>query len=474
MSRRLAVIGGGISGLTLAWAALRARPDLEVRLFEGRDRIGGAIESRRVDDLLMEGGPDSMITDKPAGLELCRDLGLEDLLQATSSDDRRAMVVKDGRLVPIPEGFRLLAPTRFLPFVLSPVISFPGKLRMGLDLFLPPRRDEGDETLASFVVRRLGREALERLAQPLVGGIYGGDPEKLSLQATMPRFMELEKKYGSVTRGMLAGIAAARKAGGGAPGGGTSGARYGLFASLEGGIETLVRRLEEVLPAGTVLRGRKVASVRPHGGGWVVATDAGEETFDAVALAMPTWSAAELVGFDPDLSRELAAINYHSSAAVNLVYRRDQIPGKLDAFGWVVPRIEGRVTLACTYASVKYAGRAPADKVILRGFAGGSGREADVDKPPEELVEDVKRDFRDLMKVKGEPEYVWSARHHKCMPHYELHHLDRVAAIERKVLRHPGLFLTGNGFRGVGIPDCAKQARDAAGRAADYLASHSQ
>lgn len=467
MSARLAVIGGGISGLTLAWAALRARPDLEVRIYEARDRIGGAIDSRRVGDLLLEGGPDSLITDKPAGLQLCQDLGLEDKLQATTTDDRRALVVKNGKLIPIPEGFRLLAPTRFLPFVLSPVISFPGKLRMGLDLVLPRRKEEGDETLASFVVRRLGREALERLAQPLVGGIYGGDPEKLSLQATMPRFMDLEKKYGSVTLGMLAGIRAARKAGSQA--GGTSGARYGLFASLEGGIGTLVTRLLELLPPEAVRANCKVESVRPEGGRWVVRADGAEETFDAVALAMPTWASAEVAGFDPDLARGLAAINYHSSAAVNLVYRRDQVPRKLDAFGWVVPRIEGRITLACTYASVKYAGRAPADKVILRGFAGGSGREADVDKPAEELVEDVKRDFRELMGLQGDPEYVWCCRWHKTMPHYELGHLDRVAALERRVAAHSGLFVTSNGFRGVGIPDCVRQAREAADRAVEFL-----
>lgn len=466
MSRRLAVLGGGVSGLTLAWAALRENPDLEVRLFEGRERVGGCIETRRQEGLVLEGGPDSLITDKPAGLQLCRDLGLEDRLQPTNEDDRQARVVKQGRLLNIPEGFRLLAPTRFLPFVTSPVISPLGKLRMGLDLFLPRRRDEGDETLAGFVVRRLGREALERLAQPLVGGIYGGDPETLSLQATMPRFMELEKKYGSVTLGMLAGIRAARKAGAGA---GTTGPRYGLFVSLEGGLQTLTDRLAEALPPGALQLGRQVEAVEPVEGGWRIRGEGVDETFDAVALAMQGWASARLTGFDPSLAADLGRIRYSSSAAVNFVFRREQIPGKLDSFGFVVPRIENRVLLACTYASVKYKGRAPQGLVILRGFAGGAGREADVDRGPDALVEDLLRDLRDLLKIQGPPELVWPARYHRVMPQYELGHLQLLEQIERRAAAWPGLYLAGNGFRGVGVPDCVRQSRDAAARAVAFL-----
>lgn len=466
MSRRLAVVGGGISGLSLAWAALRERPDLHVRVFEARGRAGGSIETRRENGLVLEGGPDSMITDKPAGLELCRDLGLEGRLQPTNEDDRRAMVVKNGRPIPIPEGFRLLAPTRFLPFVLSPVISPLGKIRMGMDLFLPRRREEGDETLASFVTRRLGREALDRLAQPLVGGIYGGDPERLSLQATMPRFMDLERKYGSVTLGLLAGIRASRKSMKG-----TTGARYGMFVSLEGGIQTLIERLLEVLGPGTVQTDRSVEVVEPCEGGWRVRAGGIDETFDAVALAVPAWASSALTRFDPVLSADLGRIHYNSSASVNLVYRREHIPGKLDSFGFVVPRIENRVLLACTYASVKYQHRAPEGKVILRGFAGGAGREGDVNRDPELLVEDMLRDLRDILQVREKPELVWSNRYHRCMPHYELGHLDLVEAIEKRAAGHPGLYLSGNGFRGVGIPDCVRQSRDAAKRAAQFLAA---
>ena len=471
MSRRLAVVGGGISGLSLAWAALRQDPGLEVHLFEGRDRLGGAIETRREEGLVLEGGPDSMITDKPAGLEICHDLGLKDRLQPTNEDDRRAMVVRDGRLIPIPEGFRLLAPTRFLPFVLTPVLSPLGKLRIGMDLVLPRRREEGDETLSGFVTRRLGREALERMAQPLVGGIYGGDPERLSLQATMPRFLELEKKYRSVILGMLAGIRASRRSAGTT---GTAGPRYGLFVSLEGGIQTLVETLVEALPPGTIRKGVQVEAVEPAPGGWRVRWQGQEETFDAVALATPGWSASALTGFDPELSRDLGRIRYSSSAAVNLVFRRDQIPGKIDSFGFVVPRIENRVMLACTYASVKYAARAPEGQVILRAFSGGAGREGDVDRDPQLLLEDLLRDLRDLMGITSKPLKVWSARHHRVMPQYELGHLDLVAAIHKRASTHPGLYLAGNGFGGVGIPDCVRQSRAAAQKAVEFLAGKPQ
>ncbi len=467
MSRRLAVVGAGISGLALAWAALREDPDLKVHLFEGRSRPGGAIESRREEGLVLEGGPDSMITDKPAGLQLCRDLGLEPLVQPTNEDDRRAMVVREGRLVPIPEGFRLLAPTRLVPFLLTPVLSPLGKLRIGLDLVLPRRRDPGDETLAGFVGRRLGREALERMAQPLVGGIYGGDPERLSLQATMPRFLEMERKHRSVILGLVAGMRAHRRAGNRAAA--QAGPRYGLFVSLDGGIQTLVERLVEVLPPGTLRTGLEVHRVEPIPGGWRLSAPGFEECFDAVALAMPGWAASKLTGFDPTLSRNLASIRYSSSAAVNLVFRRQQIPGRINSFGFVVPRIENRVLLACTYASVKYARRAPEGQVILRAFSGGAGREGEVDRPPEELLEDLLGDLRDLLGIRGRPLKVWSARHERVMPQYELGHLDLVAGIQERASRHPGLFLAGNGFRGVGIPDCVAQAREAGVRAAGYL-----
>lgn len=469
MSRSLAVVGAGISGLALAWAALRENPDLKVHLFEGRSRPGGAIETRREGGLVLEGGPDSMITDKPAGLQLCRDLGLEPLVQPTNEDDRRAMVVRDGRLVPIPEGFRLLAPTRLVPFLLTPVLSPLGKLRIGLDLFLPRRRDPGDETLAGFVGRRLGREALERMAQPLVGGIYGGDAERLSLQATMPRFLEMERQHGSVILGLLAGMRAPRRAGNRAAN--QAGPRYGLFVSLEGGIQTLVERLVEGLPPGSLRTDLAVERIEPEPGGWRLRAPGFEERFDAVALAMPGWAAAKLTGFDPILSNRLASIRYSSSAAVNLVFRRQQIPGRINSFGFVVPRIENRVLLACTYASVKYAGRAPEGQVILRAFSGGAGREGEVDRPPEELLEDLLGDLRDLLGIRGNPLKVWSARHERVMPQYELGHLDLVAEIQGRASRHPGLFLAGNGFRGVGIPDCVAQARQAGVRAAGYLDS---
>lgn len=480
---RVAVVGGGISGLTLAWRIGQRIPQASVEVFEEQTRWGGAVQTRSSDGFLMEGGPDSLITDKPAGLELCRELGLGEELLGASTDDRRAMVVHRGRLVPIPEGFRLLAPTRLWPFITTPIISPLGKLRIGLDLLLPRGEAVKDETLASFVGRRLGREALEKLAQPLIGGIYGGDPERLSLHATMPRFIETERRDRSVIWGLVKGIRAARAQMAQKPSweqkpaqpGGCTGARYSLFVSLQRGLGSIIEALLRKLPPESLHLGRRVTSIKCQPTGkWVVEymlPDASTriEEYDCVAVAMPAWRQAAVLSCDAELASLLGGVRYSSSAVVNLAFRREQIRSGLNSFGFVVPRIENRVLLACTYASVKYGGRAPEGTAILRCFCGGANREADVERPAEELQKHVMADLRDIVGLDGEPLKVWVARHNKVMPQYEYGHLERLERIAARMAALPGLFLCGNGSTGVGVPDCARIAKETAQKIADYV-----
>lgn len=455
MKIRAAVIGGGVSGLAAARAILKNMPGSDVKLFEKRDHFGGAVSTKREQGLILEGGPDSIITEKPAGLALIHELGLDDKLQHTSNDDRRAKVVCNGRLRPIPEGFRLLAPTRLWPFVLTPVISPLGKLRIGLDFLLPKRKETGDETLSGFVVRRLGREVLEKMAQPLIGGIYGGDPERLSLQATMPRFMELEKRHRSVILGLLHSMRKAPKAAKR-----SSGARYGLFVSLQGGLSVLTEALEKDIDKTCLCPNTDIRRFYPSEHGWIVEHDDIKEEFDCVVTAMPSWAQANLMDFDAELAAELRGVRYSSSAVVNIVFDTSSIQDKLDSFGFVVPRIENTVMMACTYASVKFAGRAPEGQIVLRCFCGGADKEKDVEVAPDVLTENVLRDLHKFIRIKGEPRYVWVAKHYKVMPQYEYGHLERLSRIARLTGKYKGLFLAGNGFDGVGVPDCARHAAE--------------
>lgn len=443
----LVIVGGGISGLAAAYEAHLA--GLEFTLLEGSGRLGGVIRTRRQDGFVMEGGPDSILTEKPAGLELCKELGLEGELVETQDRYRRTLVARDGGLLETPDGFRLMAPSSMFSFALSPVVSPSGKFRMLLDLVLPRRETGGDESLTSFVVRRLGREALERLAQPMIAGIYSADPDVLSLQATMPVFMRLEERYGSVIRGLRA-AAPAR----------SSGPRYSLFTALKGGLERLVEALAEKLPPGSVYTGRKVRALRPDGDRWTVENEGEPLSADGVVLALPAPAAAKLIDFDPDLSEALGRIRYGSSATVNLVYELDQVGLRKPAFGFVVPAIEKLDLLACTFSHYKYPGRAPAGKALLRGYVGGAFNQSILDEEDDAIVARVRNDLRLLLGMTAAPSMVWIDRHMGALPEYRVGHLDWVARVRSLASAHPGLGLAGSAFDGVGIPDCIRLGRE--------------
>jgi oxygen-dependent protoporphyrinogen oxidase len=429
--------------------------------------VGGTIRTEHRDGFLVECGPDSFLSEKPWALALCQRLGIEDRLLRTDDRFRRTFVAFQGRLHPLPDGFQLLAPTRLWPFLASSLFSWPGKLRMALDLALP-RGGDPDESLGSFVRRRLGREALERVAQPLVAGIYTADPEDLALAATMPRFLELERRQRSVILGMWR---AARQAP--AAVSGASGARWSLFVTFKDGMEELIRALAGRLPPGAVRLGERVAAVMPKGAGWQVATvDGGGVDVDAIILSPEAYHVARMVrAFDPGLAHLLEGIPYASSATVTLGYRREDIAHPLDGFGFVVPRVERRPVIACTFSSVKYPGRAPAGHVLLRVFLGGALDEAALAQDDEELIATAREQLGLLLGARGEPLFTRTTRYAKAMPQYHVGHLARVDAIERSAQRHVGLALAGGAYRGVGIADCVRSGEEAVDRLLDAVAS---
>ncbi len=470
--RRVVVVGGGISGLAAAHrlCELRARGvegGVEVLLLEASHRLGGTVRTHRREGFLIEGGPDSFISEKPEALGLAKRIGLGPRLIETNERHRRSFVVRGGRLRPTPEGFQLLAPSRMLPFLTTDIFTWRGKARMALDLVLPRRKGangQDDESLAAFVRRRLGREALERMAQPMVGGIYTADPESLSLRATMPRFLEMERRERSLILAMWkAGRRAAEDA---RHGRGASGARYSLFLSFDEGTQVLTDSVAARLPEGSVRLNTKVSSLRPEPGArrWSVKTEAGE-TFvaDAVCLALPAYAAARLLrDVDDPLADELEAIPYASTATVNLAYRREDVPHPLDGFGFVVPFVERRATLACTFSSVKFSGRAPEGHALLRAFVGGALQPEMFDLKEDRMVEAVRRDLRDLLGVEAPPLFAHVEKWPRSMAQYHLGHAARVARIHARLGELPTLALCGNAYAGAGLPDCVRAGESAA------------
>ena len=472
--KTVVVIGGGITGLTAAYrltqAARAHEGPLEVILLEASGRLGGAIATHAQDGLLMEQGPDCFLSAKPWGMRLCEELGLGDEIISTTTQYRQSFIVRGGKLVPVPQGFYLMAPGSWRSLITTPVFSWRGKLRMALDLVVPRRTATDDESLAQFVTRRLGREALERMAQPMVGGIYTADPQYLSMRATMPQFLEMEQQHGSLIRAMLHRQRNAASAG-------TSGPRYGLFVSFRQGMQTLVDALTAHLPAGTVRlhapvrRLQRLAETQR----WLVHLDQQPALeADAVCLSLPAPPSGQLLhDVDSPLATALQAVPYASSAIVNLVCTRAQVSHPLDGMGFVVPAIEQRALLACSFSSIKFAGRAPQNQVLLRAFVGGALQQEQLARSDIGIQQAVVHDLRQLLGLTGEPLAISVTRHLEAMPQYHVGHLDRVAHITSRLAHYPGLVLAGNAYHGVGIPDCIHSAEMAVQTLLEYLSTFS-
>ena len=460
--RRIAIVGGGITGLAAAYflkerAQVLQRP-VEIVLIEAAGRLGGKIVTERVQGFLIEGGPDAFLTQKPWALQLCERLGLADQLVAPRPG--KTYVLLGGKLRRLPEGAMGLVPTRLGSFLKSDLFSAWGKLRMGLDLLIPPRRDGQDESLASFIRRRLGREALERLAEPLLAGVYAADPDRLSLLATFPRLREMERRYGNLTKGVLRQRRNLRRSS-------TSDEKpRPVFMTLRAGLSRLIDALNAQIEA-QVITGQCVVELERVGTAdyRLTLADGRKLVADAVVLTTPAYVTAELLeALSPEAAELLAEIPYVSTAVVTLAFRRRDIEHPLDGTGFVVPRVEGRAITACTWSSSKWPGRAPQGFVLLRGFFRHNGQENVLQLSDDGLIDLAIRELRDLLGLRGEPAL---ARVHcwpKAMPQYHVGHVERLAQIESALREHSGIWLAGAAYRGIGLPDCIHQGAQIAER----------
>jgi protoporphyrinogen/coproporphyrinogen III oxidase len=465
--RTAVIVGAGISGLSCAYYLSQACPDLQIRILESSARAGGVIKSINQDDLLVECGPESFSTLKADVLDLSGRLNISEHIIQTNQANRRAFVCLDHKLHALPEGLLMFAPSNLWSFVLTDVFSLPGKLRMSLDLVLPRYQGDRDESLSQFVTRRLGDEALRTLAEPMVSGICGGDPEMLSAASTIPQIVEMERKYGSVIKGLFqarmkrqASMQAA-------------GPRYGALSSFDNGISVLVENIIKQLPQGClfssktathIIRGRNQAS-------WTVLC-ADNSAFDAdcVVLATPAQKAAMLLTeINPSLALRLQKIPRSPAIIINLVYDRNRIRHALDGFGFVVPRKEGMLISACSFSSVKFDGRAAKDRVLLRLFTGGMLKTQAMEMTDDEILQKCHQELKEIIGVEQPPLAHFLVRHAEAIPQYLVGHSELLAKIRDDLGNSPGIELAGNSYSGVGLSDCIKTARLAAANICGHL-----
>ncbi|MBI5032844.1 MAG: protoporphyrinogen oxidase [Chloroflexi bacterium] len=459
------IVGGGIAGLSTAWYLERnaraTKNNLRYALLEESKRWGGHIFTERISangsgEFIVEAGPDSFLTQKPWALQLARELGLADELLGTNDKQRQVYVLNRGKPTVMPDGVLLIVPTKFTPFALSPLLSPLGKLRMGLDLLLPAKRDGKDETLADFVRRRLGSEALDKIAEPLLSGIYNSEAEKQSLLATFPRFRALEVQYGSLTRGMLE--SRRTKNGNGDVHNPLKSKPMSAFVSFRGGTEDLVTSLVPRLH-GDLRLSTTVRRIERQDDAYVITTNKESIRARAVVMATPAFVAAQLLcELAPNVAKDLQTIRYVSTGTISLAYRTSDIRRPLNGFGLVVPRSERRPINAVTASSIKFDQRAPEGYTLLRAFFGGSRSPQSMDLDDEQLVQVVRDQLRELMGIENAPLFQRIYRWNRSNAQYDVGHLDRLVQIESALPK--GIYLTGSAYRGVGIPDCVKQSQD--------------
>ncbi len=472
------IVGGGISGLSTAFALLEQAASADLPLFctllDAAPVWGGKIVTHRVGRWVLEAGPDSFLSQKPWAMDLCRRLGIADQLINTNPVEKKASVLRGGQLHELPEGLVTFTPSQLGPFFRSGLLSWMDLARMGCDVLIPPRRSTEDESLAAFFRRRFGRHACERVMEPLMAGIYAGDAEQMSLRATFPRFYELEQTYGSVIRGMMA----ARRARAQIPADGRP--RHTMFVTLKNGLADLVAGMTaRIQQGGAVLKTGVQAEalrVRSHQAGrWmydVICSDGTALSAEALVLATPAYVSADLVRpLSPLAAGLMETIPYASTATISLIYPAAAVGRSLQGFGFVVPRVEGRDVIAATWTSIKWPHRAPPDEVSVRCYLGGVGREAILERDDEALVRCVRDELASIVGLHATPQYVEVNRWHRAMPQYTIGHLDRLAQLEAAVSRFGGLTITGAGYRGVGLPDCIRDGAETAARTLRYLQS---
>jgi len=475
--KRVIIIGGGVAGLGAAYKVRRAADagvDVEFVLIEKDSRLGGKLFTRVVDDpdgrgrFIVDGGSDSFLTDKPAIHRVAKLLGIFDDETPTNDDTKKTFIVKDGRLVEMPDGIMMFAPTKIVPMATTKLYSWPAKFRMALDLVIPKRKvpagERYDESLESFVVRRMGRECLDRLAEPLVGGVNGSDPKTMSLAATYPMLLDMEQQHGSLVRGFLAQrkkVEEMKRKYPPKPGA----KRRTFFTSFEQGLQFLTDRMADAAGRDSIRTGVGAKAVEHEGGSWkVTLDDGGLIAGDAVVIATETWAAQKLAGtIDGRLAEVLGEIPCSSSATVALAYDRADFPGDTAWHGILSPMVEHRPVTGVSLMSSKWPGRAPEGRVLLRGFVGGPRDQEILKKGDGDLIEIAHAQMVELLGVRADakPVYAEVFRWDLGMPQYTMGHLERVDELEARAAGLPGFALAGGGYRGVGVPNCLESGEKA-------------
>ncbi len=443
---------------------------LECSLLEGADRFGGKIATERTDGFVIERGPDSFISQKPAAIQFCQQLGIEDHLVGTNPETPNTYVYTGGKLVTMPDGLSLMIPTKFLPFALTPLFSLTGKIRMALDLLIPKKVDESDESLASFVRRRMGEEALRKMAEPMLAGIYASDPETMSIGSTFPMFVETERKYRSLILGMLARKKAMLLNASKRPA-----SKFSLFMTLKDGLGEMVEMAMKKSPDIQFQSGARVESISGQGGDWSVNLEGGGEyKAQALILATPGHITARLLQpVAPNAAEILKQIKYVSTATVTLGFKREGFSHALDGFGFVVPKCEGRSILACTWTSSKFPHRAPEGYVMLRCYLGGALQEDIAEQDEQTMKALVKQDLKKIMGIEEEPVFCKVFHNRKSNVQYQVNHSARIDTLMKELESFPGLFLAGSAYRGIGIPDCIQNGTESAESAVRFLSGKS-
>ncbi len=454
--KRIAIVGGGISGLAAAFALEERRQagdSVEYAVYESGPRFGGVLATEQVDGCLVEAGPDSFLTEKPWAADLCRRLGMEDQLVGSNDSDRKTYILVKGKLTPLPDGLMFMVPTRLAPALLSALFSTATKFRMVREWRFTPRGSGSDESVAALVERHYGAEMVERLADPLLSGVYGGEAAQLSVRAVLPRFLEMESKYGSLGRGMLAARKNMKSTHSAPP----------IFTSLKAGMQQLAEALVARLTPESLRANAPVQGVQKQGRGWVVSAGYASDQFDAVIVATPATAAVPLLEITcAALASELKAIPYSSSMTVALGFDKDVRAALPPGFGFLVPRSEGKRMLAATFVHNKFPHRAPEDRALIRCFLGGSRDEQVLRLPDDEILNIVREELRQILGLKAEPLFTRIYRWKGAMAQYVVGHLERLERIEVLLKQWPGLVLAGNAYRGIGVPDCVRSGEAAA------------
>lgn len=456
--KRIAIIGGGISGLSAAYTVeqkRRAGASVQYVLFESSPRLGGVLVTEREDGCLIEAGPDSFLTEKPWATDLSKNVGLGDQLIGSNDSERKTYILVNGKLTVMPDGLMFMVPTKILPTVFSGLFSVKTKMRMAGEWFHPPHKAEQDETVAELVERHYGAEMVDRLADPLLSGVYGGEASQLSVRAVLPRFAEMESKHGSLGRAMLSARKKMAQA--------SNGPGRPLFTSLKNGMQQLVDSVITHLDSAALRTGVPVLSLQPQDGGWLISAGYESERFDAVIVATPSQAAANLLQLaNSHLASELREVNYSSSVTVTLGYDRSVRASLPPGFGFLIPRSEGKRMLAATFVHNKFPHRAPEDRALIRCFLGGARDEAILQLSDEDILAIVRRELRQIIGLSADPIFARVYKWKGAMAQYAVGHLDRIGRIERLRQQLPGLALAGNGYRGIGVPDCVRSGKEAA------------